>query len=286
MAGALLTAARAEAFCRTTTVTPPADFVPSGPNGCWKEGKPLYIPSQCIPYQLLARESPIVPNAVLSEHLARAFQSWTSSTECAGSIVPIELGAVNDESIVSFTQGGVNRNVIGVAPEWRYSSGEQLSQTTLTFSAATGAVLDIDLEINGTVKWSLTDPPAPDALSLQSALVHEIGHMWGLSHTSDPDTIMFATTAPGQTRAIEPDDQAGFCAIYPNRGQRLDEARLIAATPCELAPGNPDGTCGDPNIIRGCSSATRGEEGLFSSAIGSLLLALGVIGIRRRIAQS
>src|SRR5689334_16476605 len=67
---ALLTlfgSARAQAFCRTTTITVPLDFEDVS---CFAQGLPLYHASRCVPYQLLATESPVIPNAVLSEKLA------------------------------------------------------------------------------------------------------------------------------------------------------------------------------------------------------------------------
>ena len=72
LTGALLTSARADAFCRTTTYPVPADH---GGAECWTQGVALYHPATSLSYRLLTKESSVIPNAVLSAKLSAAWRS-------------------------------------------------------------------------------------------------------------------------------------------------------------------------------------------------------------------
>lgn len=277
LATAVLTATvPASAFCRTTTERPPADVA-----DCWTQGLPIYQPAQCLPYRLWSKESPKIPNAILSDRLARAFAAWTApNPTCVPGITAIELSPVNDPAIVAYSADQPGRNVIGVAPTWTHVGSETLSLTTLTFRPGTGEVIDSDVEINGEVSWSFTEAaPSQDngeVYDLQTALTHEVGHMLGLAHSADPDSSMYPSYDPIsiEIRTLNADDQAGVCAIYPNRGQRITASGPIASTACELIPGDVNSPC-TTDITHGCSAApARGGVSLSLGAATMLLVLL------------
>ena len=279
-ASILLACAGAQAFCRTTTVRSPPTF--DGMDSCWSEGKPLYHASACLPYRLLAKESAIIPNAVLSEKLGRAFGVWTApNPTCTPGISAIELAPTADTVIVGYRMGERDRNLIGVPPTWPHSDAtESLSLATLIFNPDSGEVYGEDLEVNGDVRWSFTESPPPDGFDLQAVLTHEVGHMLGIAQSSAVDATMLARYEPGSIdqRTLHADDQAAICAVYPNRGQRLAGAGLIPSTACRLAPGDPDRGCGEPTITHGCSTAP-GESG---DVLGlGIVVALGAVVSRR-----
>ena len=93
-AALVLAPTTASAFCRTTTVAPPADFDPStaGGDGCFAQGVPLYHQSQCVPYHLLAQESAVLPRAALSNAFAKAFGAWTATRPPNGREGPPGVG--------------------------------------------------------------------------------------------------------------------------------------------------------------------------------------------------
>jgi MYXO-CTERM domain-containing protein len=108
--------------------------------------------------------------------------------------------------------------------------------------------------------------------------------MLGVAHSALPEATMFAVYEPGsiEQRTLAPDDQDAVCTIYPNRSQRLAASGLVASTPCNLAPGDPNGNCGDPDLTHGCS--TTMANGTSRTGVGglALLVAAGVIVARKR----
>ncbi|KAJ9562471.1 hypothetical protein OSB04_007631 [Centaurea solstitialis] len=75
--------------------------------------------------------------------------------------------------------------------------------------APTDGRLHFDIEES----WS--DGPKTDYMSfdLESAAVHEIGHLFGLDHSDDPNAIMFATMDPGVKKGLNADDIKGIKRI-------------------------------------------------------------------------
>lgn len=280
--------ATGSAFCRTTTVRPPPEA--EGALECWNQGLPLYHPAMCLPYRLQNRESNVIPRAVLSDRLARAFATWTApNPKCTPGISAIELAGVDDQEIVGYNTGERGRNVVGVAPTWKYQGGsETLALATLTFNADSGEVFDVDLEVNGTIPWSFSEtPPTVEGQhDLQTVLTHEVGHVLGIAHASDPTATMFNFYTPGTTelRTLEADDQNAVCAIYPSRVERSTGRGPIAATACNLAPGDPSGApCGDPDISHGCTAnGPHGSRPIDAALATGLLTGLTLTLWRRR----
>lgn len=277
-AALLLASPFAGAFCRTTTVpVPPNRQDPA----CWDQGRPLYQASSCLPYRLLAKESSVIPNAVLTEKLARAFAAWTApNPTCTPGITAIEVAASSEDAVVSYRQGERGNNVVGVVPVWNHNdSSETLALATLTFNADTGEIYDADLEIRPDVKWALGETPAPEETDLLSVLTHEAGHMLGVAHSTDAEATMFPSYTPGTTdRSLADDDQKAACAIYPTRTTRSSGAGPIAATACNLSPSTGGGGgCGDPEITHGCTmgpgpGGSSGGTCIFVAALVALAL--------------
>ena len=245
---------------------------------------PLYHPSQCLPYQLLQNESAIIPNAILSDRLGRAFATWTApNATCMPGISGIELAPAADTLIVGYDDDQPNRNLVGVVPTWPHVGGaDTLALATLTFRSTTGEVLDVDVEVNGTVPWAF-DAPEAHQYDLEAVLTHEVGHMLGLSHSPVLGATMNPTYAAGsiEQRTLTSDDEEGICTVYPSRAQRLAGSGLVPSTACDLAPGAPSG-CGDPVISHGCATVHPLPSLTSSQGLGIALALLATAAVVRR----
>jgi len=283
LVGTLLAPATAGAFCRTRTVPVPPDFTPPGIEGagCFDQGLPLYHPSQCIPYRLLAKDSAVLPRSVLSASLARAFAAWSApSTTCVPGFSAIELAPTSESTIVSYRPGQRDQNIIGIVDgPWPHAGAENtLALSTLMFSADTGEIVNVDVEIQSNIDWSVTAVPKADGYDLDAAMTHEMGHFLGLAHTGQPDAAMYASYTPGSAsqRALSLDDQRAICAVYPDRQTRVAAAGNVAATPCDLSAGAP-GACGDSEVTHGCSVASAPGSSARNHSWGACLV--GVVAL-------
>ncbi|MEL6188678.1 MAG: matrixin family metalloprotease, partial [Myxococcota bacterium] len=163
-----------------------------------------------------------------------------------------------------------------------------LAVTLTSFSTETGEIFDADIIFNiGRNPFAVVDgscnPAQADApFDIENTLVHEIGHVLGFDHVTDPEATMFDTAAPCETkkRTLEADDLAAVQTVYPS-GSPPATCR---------PPPNYEGRNGDPSAFRdqceratedgcGCSTAS-GAPG--SGAMGAGLMLLGALVLRRR----
>ena len=134
---------------------------------------------------------------------------------------------------------------------WNYSS-TTIGLTTVTYSTRTGIAVDADIELNGAdfIFSAVASPPCTQggplsncvAYDVQNTVTHEIGHVVGFDHVSNPNSTMAPTAPIGETskRIIDLGTANGFCGTYP-RGQppvpcdelsQLDRRVVAGTTGC------------------------------------------------------
>ncbi len=280
----LLSSASASAFCRSTTVPAPVDFVPNG--SCWHEGIPLFWKPRCVTYRFSEKESRFITNADASAVFDRAFAAWTGqNAACKPSLVAVELAPTANSTaryLIDHTNP-LNENLIVFRDDdWRFAgAGEQLERTTVTFDIGTGEIYDADIEINTASYTMTTATPVPsNGYDFETVAVHAAGHFLGLAHADSISAVMSPTYVPGSMRrSLGPDDAAGICEIYrPGWMRKVEGGALIPAGPCELAPGTPGQSCGSADVGHGCSATPGSASGAGWAALASLAL----VATRRR----
>ncbi|MBL8718726.1 MAG: matrixin family metalloprotease [Myxococcales bacterium] len=290
----LLSAGRAEAWCRTTTNR---DFIASVDQPCDTDGRVLYWASRCVGYSVQRDASSQVDLDTARKLAARAFDEWTSldcpadPIACGGpsvgkpSMKVQDLGPVSC-NCVEYNQKAGNANIIMFRDEgWIDCNGEPkkdadsvIALTTVTFSTDSGEIFDADIEIN-TANVQVTTSESAVVFDLWSVLTHETGHFLGLAHTQPSNTAatMYPRYEPGKTFMRDPsdDDRCAMCAAYPTgRSTICDTApRRGLALDCEGR---------DPAAAKkGCQCSTpgAGEDGPTALvALGALAL----VGATRR----
>lgn len=102
-----------------------------------------------------------------------------------------------------------------------------------------GTIIDADIVFDGQKVFKIAqDQPGQD---LQSVLLHEIGHCFGLSHSSIPDAVMFpfANQDFEIGRTLHDDDQAYASLIYPTPTQFDAHYGIITGNIQNGADGKP-----------------------------------------------
>ena len=131
----------------------------------------------------------------------RAIASWNGQT-CSSPV----LVMTNDEELVTI-------EIVPVLERWSYGA-VIAAHTHVESDPFRGDIRHVIIEIDARRKWSEGPIVLPDALDLESVLLHELGHGLGLDHSRHDGAVMRAGIKPGQTRrALDADDVAGICAI-------------------------------------------------------------------------
>jgi hypothetical protein len=111
-----------------------------------------------------------------------------------------------------------------------------LGTTSFLFDEVTGEIVEADIFFNAAFPWSVAGAGETGKFDLESIIVHEVGHLFGLGHSGLGETellagggrrvtaagaVMFPIAfSPGNTidRALTPDDVAGLSEVYPRSG--------------------------------------------------------------------
>jgi len=297
----------ASAFCRTTTVSVPADYDPT--QGCFTEGNLLWWRNACVGYSIQQSASRQVTLEQAEQAMATAFTKWTSTACPADDAGQARVSIdVRDEGpvacdTVQYNQTQPNQHVIMFRDDvWPYDdSNNTLALTTVTFDTDTGEIYDADMEINSTMTLTAWDPTNPDApipnggYDFLSIVTHETGHFLGMAHSADIQATMYAHYTPGETvmRLLTADDVAGICSIYAPDGTR--NASMAAVPPdgivpegaCDATPrhgftseccaklevgadGKPTGQCAPPPTCGVASAPGRTGDGRLALAFAGL----------------
>ena len=237
----------ASAFCRTTTC-PNCD---KDAVGC-PTGLPLFWPSSCVTFSMQYLASKQIDLATATSVMERAFAVWQESSCPEGGTPAIgvdhSFGNVAC-TLHEYNQTDANANIIMFRDDiWPYEgSGNVLGLTTVTYSRKTGAIFDVDMEINATHRLSADDPVPPSSYDFQSIATHEVGHFLGLAHSTDREATMWPQYTSGSQsfRMLHEDDILGICAAYPAtaRAQCDAKPRQGFSPTCGIFPSGDGGKC-------------------------------------------
>lgn len=142
--------------------------------------------------------------------LKASFQTW-EDVDCAF----ISFEYLGRREFNSVTKDGKNR-VTWLRNSWPYSSSA-IGVTSTWFSGE--KIIEADIEFNEVdYNWSTDGNTSDGSVDLQSIATHEIGHLIGLDHTTDPSAVMFPTYSGGTSqRYLSEDDIRGVCFLYPSQ---------------------------------------------------------------------
>lgn len=103
--------------------------------------------------------------------------------------------------------------------QWQETTNQSqfvFALTILTYNRQTGAIADADILLDAADFSFCTTGCAETDNSLCNTLTHEVGHFFGLDHSTEPDATMYATAPASETRkcTLHDDDRLGVCTAY------------------------------------------------------------------------
>ena len=211
--------------------------------------------AQPVAYALAPQGSDDVGAAAAQDAARRAFESW-ASVSCSHLRFE-EAPFVAPAAGLSWVANDGQNRVFWVEQPEAWPGDASTLALTYTFYTLdeNRSILDSDVILNGVhFAWTTDEAEAgqgqPPRFDVQTVLVHEIGHFFGLDHSQDPAAAMFGSNNKTLQREPADNDVEGICAIYPN-GEPLPH------DPGQTQ-GNPVGAaCTDPSD---CASSTCIED--------------------------
>lgn len=179
--------------------------------------------TQPVVYRLEPNGSADVTDGTELEALRRAFNTWE---EVSCSFLKFQEGEWVEPKALN--NDGNNRIFwVENQNEWPGQAGTLA--LTYTFYTLDGSerITDADMIING-VNWTWTTVDAevgtgsPAKVDVETIVFHEIGHFFGLDHSSDPGAAMYPSNNKLMQRVPAQDDVNAICSLYPN-GQNVPD---------------------------------------------------------------
>ncbi len=143
--------------------------------------------------------------------VSEAFDQWVDTA-----VLPMEFSFERgDCKSNGYTQSGPNTNCISADENYTGDSGHTGATTTISFVDETGIIKDADMLINATQgMWTVGDSQGTH--SLEAAILHEVGHVIGLSHSEIEQAVMapVLSTTEDTDEDLHLDDIDGASTLY------------------------------------------------------------------------
>jgi MYXO-CTERM domain-containing protein len=294
----LLLPASASAWCPTLTEGPPqpTDFSTCAP---MLDRHTLFWRERCTSISFSSTApSTALSTAQLTAVLRRSLDQWQTADCGSGVTTGLDVAILTETNACSVaTHHTSGRNVhslvfIDDAEVWsrvREHDPRAFAVTYVWHDRGTGEILDADIELNE-ARGDLQDCPdtgcdgcPPEGcgaasggpVDLGNVLTHELGHYFGISHTTADhrEATMFAQAPFGEIikRTLDPDDIDAICSTYP------------AGAFTESCDPAPMGGLGLDCQAGGCGCAAPGAGRTRAElSVGLLLLGLFIARRRRR----
>lgn len=189
--------------------------------------------------------------------IRKAFSTWQS---VACSFLQFQEGPwVEPKSVAN---DGVNKIFWAEGGRDQWADPPATIALTYTFFRTEDRIItDADMRVNG-VDWRFTTTMSeagtgtPAKVDVETVILHEIGHFFGLDHSNDPAAVMYGVNNKPIQRTVTPDDVAGICSLYSN-----------GRTAPNPMPGTTGAPIGSPCRANGdCASSICVQDGALNRA--------------------
>jgi hypothetical protein len=177
-----------------------------------------------VRYSITDRGVAGVSAAQFRDAAARAFATWqnVATASVSATFAGFTSAEPDDED---------NQNTLGFAS--RPDLARVLGSTSYFIDETTGEILETDIFFNSTFQWSVAPSGESGKYDLESIILHETGHLFGLGHSALGETELIAgggrrviaaesvmfpiaySAGNVKDRTPRADDVAGLSEVYP-----------------------------------------------------------------------
>lgn len=188
-----------------------------------QQGDEIRWLNSSIEYELQQDGSDDLDDGTDLEAIRSAVKSWNNVACSSLELIEAATGQATDTIATTGELDGVNRLAWVEDERWPYGS-LVLGVATPIYDAQ-GQILEADITLNGySASWSTTGEA--NRGDVESVVVHELGHVFGLQHVlgghnlGSPPTMSAIMDPDLRGRDLEDDDALGACYLYPAEDYR------------------------------------------------------------------
>ena len=180
---------------------------------------PVHWITPCISYYLNENGTNQMKLADVQTVVKKSINAWNQPKR--SSLQLHYSGFTNEDRVGYNPYTSLNANIIVFRDSKWTESKSIMALTSVTHNAVTGEIYDADIEVNtATYKFGIVEKAGKKVVDLENTLTHEIGHTFGLAHSTVNGATMSVYAANGETnlRTLENDDLSAIASIYPRNG--------------------------------------------------------------------
>lgn len=178
---------------------------------------PTYWEKPCISFHLNEKGTSDISFSFVQQIVKESIEEWNHPE--FSSLQTHFSGLTNEDRVGYNPYISQNSNIIVFRDNDTWTESQaMMALTTVTHRNSTGVIYDADIEINtSNFQYGIYEINGSNVVDLQNTLTHEIGHVFGLDHSTDPNATMFPYSTAGETnlRDLSDDDLLAIATVYP-----------------------------------------------------------------------
>lgn len=227
---------------------------------------PVAWKDPCVSFYLNEKGTRQIPLNKVLITVQKSLLNWQRPQ--LSSLIPHFSGLTDDDKVGHDVNLVSNANIIVFRDDDWLDSRSILALTWVTFLDSNGDIYDADIEVNSyTYQFGIVEEDGNSVMDLENTLTHELGHAFGLEHSSVEGSTMSTHAPKGDTslRTLDTDDLLAIAALYPVDAHKTCHFKDDYYSPeIKKAASNEDACSAQPSRKQGNPGWLLGLMGLLA----------------------